>query len=117
MLNPFRPTYFTNFYYKYPIDRPSIMELNRDLWSEKEKANCHFFTYAFISTISLLVYKINFGPLHMPPKYGKILGLCHSIGKLLVPWGISATCAYYPYHYKWIKTDEKLKEIDVSRME
>ena len=116
MSDPFRPTYFVDFYEKYPADRDAIMELNRDMWAEEEKFNHRKIKYSFVSLGLLTGYTIARGPLPLLSKYGRVFGTHRFIRQFLYTGALSLTFAYLPFKAKLSKTNKVIAKINESRI-
>ena len=116
MSDPFRPTYFHDFYNKYPSEREALKELNRDMWAEEEHLIHRLVSYNVVTLGGLSVYTILKGPLPFLRKYGKIFGTHRILRQYALLSTICSFVAIQPYWSKWSKTEAKLKEIDEYRV-
>ena len=112
MTDAFKPTYFLDFYEKFPAERRAVMELNRDMWSEEEKMHHRLFTYNFFTAVPLFAYTAAYGAPPIFRKFGRVLGTHRALRHHAYIAGIASYMAVQPFYSKLRKTEAKLKEVD-----
>lgn len=116
MQDPFRPTYFLDFFNKYPSERERTMELNKDMWDEEVKLHSRLIKYNIVTAVPLFAYTCAYGSLPFLRKYGRVFGTHRSFRQHLYIAAIATTLALKPFYSKLHKTEAKLKEIDEFRV-